>query len=125
MFCEKCGNEIKEGEKFCGKCGSTIGQGENKNTVISDVKSDNNQSSPLIKIILYIIAIIVVIMFFKCAGDIADAGSSMASIRSVGGETIAEAYYQDYGSFIKGIATVVRGIGITCGIVIGYIGKKF
>lgn len=24
MFCSKCGNEIKEGEKFCAKCGNKI-----------------------------------------------------------------------------------------------------
>ena len=22
MICKKCGNEIKDGEKFCGKCGT-------------------------------------------------------------------------------------------------------
>ncbi|MCI9177006.1 MAG: zinc ribbon domain-containing protein [Clostridia bacterium] len=24
MFCNKCGNEVKEGEKFCNKCGEKI-----------------------------------------------------------------------------------------------------
>ena len=24
MFCNKCGNEIKEGDKFCSKCGNEV-----------------------------------------------------------------------------------------------------
>ena len=24
MFCNKCGNEIKEGENFCAKCGNKV-----------------------------------------------------------------------------------------------------
>lgn len=24
MYCNKCGNKLKEGASFCGKCGSTI-----------------------------------------------------------------------------------------------------
>lgn len=31
MFCNKCGNEIKEGEKFCSKCGNKIKELEIKN----------------------------------------------------------------------------------------------
>ena len=41
MFCENCGNEIKEGEKFCGKCGKSIEQGEVKNNVSSEKKTKN------------------------------------------------------------------------------------
>ncbi len=33
MFCNKCGNEIKEGEKFCSKCGNKIKK--RKNIIIS------------------------------------------------------------------------------------------
>ena len=34
MFCNKCGNEIKEGEKFCGKCGNKIKKAKRKNIII-------------------------------------------------------------------------------------------
>lgn len=50
MFCNKCGNEIKEGEKFCGKCGNKIKKSKIKNLSIGK------------KILLIMIAI-TVIMF--------------------------------------------------------------
>lgn len=28
MFCEKCGNQVKDGDKFCGGCGSEISNNE-------------------------------------------------------------------------------------------------
>ena len=34
MICKKCGNEIKDGEKFCGKCGTkNDGQNTDKNAI--------------------------------------------------------------------------------------------
>lgn len=125
MFCEKCGNEIKEGEKFCGKCGKNIEQEEVKNDISNEKKVGSNQGAPLIRLVLYIVAIIVIIMFFNGAGTISEASDKMLSLRSVSGETVAEAYYQYYGRFLEGLAVVIRGLGITCGIIIGYIGRKF
>ena len=34
MFCNKCGNEIKEGEKFCSKCGNKVNKSRIKNLSI-------------------------------------------------------------------------------------------
>lgn len=31
MFCDKCGKEIKEGDKFCNSCGAVVGVNEKKN----------------------------------------------------------------------------------------------
>ena len=125
MLCENCGNVIKEGEKFCGKCGKSIEQGEVKNNVSNERNTESNQGAPLIRLVLYIVAIIVIIMFFNGAGTIAEASDKMLTLRSVSGETVAEAYYQYYGRFLEGLAIVIRGLGITCGIIIGYIGRKF
>lgn len=50
MYCNKCGNEIKEGEKFCGKCGN-------------ELKKSKIKSLSMGKKILLIIAVIVIIMF--------------------------------------------------------------
>ncbi len=33
MYCNKCGNEIKEGEKFCGKCGNKVKEHKDKNYI--------------------------------------------------------------------------------------------
>ena len=50
MFCNKCGNEIKEGEKFCAKCGNKIEKSKIKDLSIG-------------KRILLIMVAITIIMF--------------------------------------------------------------
>lgn len=135
MYCEKCGNELKEGEKFCAKCGASFEQEETRkeNTTENTVERakdyieknvKNNQSMQLVKLILYILAIVIVIMAFSGAGAIGEASEDMLVLRSVGGETVAEAYYQYYGRFLQGLSTMVRALGLTCGIIVGYIGRK-
>lgn len=131
MYCEKCGNEIKEGEKFCAKCGNNLEQEEIKKESTTEKAKDyvqknieNKQPIQIVKLVLYILAIVIVIMAFSSAGTIAEASNDMQNLRSVSGETIAEAYYQYYGTFLEGLATMVRALGITCGIIVGYIGRK-
>lgn len=131
MYCEKCGNEIKEGEKFCAKCGNNLEQEEIKKESTTEKAKDyvqknieNKQPIQIVKLVLYILAIVIVIMTFSSAGTIAEASNDMQNLRSVSGETIAEAYYQYYGTFLEGLATMVRALGITCGIIVGYIGRK-
>ena len=134
MYCEKCGNELKEGEKFCAKCGASFEQENKKENVTENTVErtknyieknvKNNQSIQLVKLILYILAIVIVIMAFSGAGEIGKASENMLTLRSVGGGTVAEAYYQYYGRFLKGLATMVRALGLTCGIIVGYIGRK-
>lgn len=31
MFCDKCGKEVKKGDKFCNSCGVVVGVNEKKN----------------------------------------------------------------------------------------------
>lgn len=60
MYCNQCGNEIKEGEVFCPKCGNSINQeqqvnnenqfnssNEHKDGVIGSYIKDNNIKSPM------------------------------------------------------------------------------
>ena len=50
MFCNKCGNEISEGEKFCRKCGAEAVD-TNKETINNNYNSSNeNNKKPKIKI---------------------------------------------------------------------------
>ena len=131
MYCEKCGNEIKEGEKFCAKCGNNLEQEEIKKESTTEKAKDyvqknveNKQPMQIVKLVLYILAIVIVVMAFSSAGTIAEASNDMQNLRSVSGETVAEAYYQYYGTFLEGLATMIRALGITCGIIVGYIGRK-
>ena len=131
MYCEKCGNEIKEGEKFCAKCGNNLEQEEIKKENTTEKATDyvqknveNKQPMQIVKLVLYILAIVIVVMAFSSAGTIAEASNDMQNLRSVSGETVAEAYYQYYGTFLEGLATMIRVLGITCGIIVGYIGRK-
>lgn len=57
MYCRKCGNEIKDGEKFCGKCGQEVNE-EIKNT--SSNKKKNNVWTTITVIIAVIVAIAVI-----------------------------------------------------------------
>ena len=55
MFCSKCGNEIKEGEKVCSKCGNKVKKSRIKNLSIG-------------KEVLLIMFSITVIMFIIAFG---------------------------------------------------------
>ena len=55
MFCNKCGNEIKEGEKFCAKCGNNVKKSRIKNLSIG-------------KKVLLIMFLITLIMFIFAFG---------------------------------------------------------
>ncbi len=150
MFCSKCGNELKDKEEFCGKCGNKAELKERSlekhikcKLCGKNIKEENYQKyngycnncyenkdrKPnkwliIIKIVLYIIAIIVVIMAFDGADKIGIASNEMKNLRSIGGETVAEAYYQYYGTFLSGLESVIRALGITLGVVIAYIAKR-
>lgn len=138
MYCNECGTKLTEGEKFCSNCGKKIEE-EYVNTDIKEeeIKEEAKKNSNsilnnirprklmvLIKLGLYILAVVVIIMFFNGADSIGRASYKMITLRSVSGETVAEAYYQYYGTFLSGLENVVRALGITCGVIIAYIGKK-
>lgn len=44
MFCPKCGNEIKENQKFCAKCGYKI---EGSNNDITNNIADVSEETPI------------------------------------------------------------------------------
>ena len=62
MFCNKCGNEIKEGELFCPKCGNKIGEEDtqNKNTEQEHRKKTNKK-------LTIILVVIIVLCVIACA----------------------------------------------------------
>lgn len=70
-FCNKCGNELKEGVKFCSKCGNEISNVQSNNTVaknINDLKSTepkkNKKALLIILGLILLIAVVILIVFF-------------------------------------------------------------
>lgn len=90
---------------------------------INEVKK-NNKFRLVFEIILYIVAVVIIVMTFNGTEEIESAAYRMSTLRSVDGKSVAEAYYQYYGSFLYGLATVIKAFGIALGIVVAYIGSK-
>ena len=62
MYCSKCGNEIKQGEKFCPNCGKAIKDNKNKekkDITIKNIVSKNKKVIIMVCIILLAIILIV------------------------------------------------------------------
>lgn len=60
MFCQNCGNEIKNGTDFCESCGKPFEQA----TIVAPIKKKKANSSKLFNIILGIIYLIVTFIVF-------------------------------------------------------------
>lgn len=141
-ICNKCGYEPnlnlihKKVDKQCKYCMRDITEEDyNKyggycKNCYQDANSYKNNNirqykfMVIIKLALYILAVVVVIMTFNGADTISRAGFGMRDIKSVSGKSIDEVYYQYYGTFLYGLETIIRAIGITSGVVIAYVGKK-
>ena len=52
MFCQRCGNEIKEGSRFCAKCGCSIPIDEKNSNKLSECKEKTSQKRKSGKMIL-------------------------------------------------------------------------
>ncbi|MCI1966566.1 MAG: zinc-ribbon domain-containing protein [Oscillospiraceae bacterium] len=129
MYCPKCGKEIVNGEKVCPNCGldfSTVDSDTKGAQSEVSLKSENpyDQTELMTKneqwkkvfnaklLIFCVLALITIIMSFMAASNISDGGYQIMQIKSVGGQTLEEAYYQQLGSIYAGYAIFVR----TCGI---------
>ena len=123
--CKSCVRDITDEEYnkykgYCSGCYKEIERNKKYNNKGSNVKSFN----VILKIVVYILAIVIVSMFFYVVYSIGNAAKSMSNLRSVSGETVAEAYYQYYGKFLYGLETVIQALGIGLGVIIAYIAKK-
>ena len=121
MKCAYCGHKLDEEAKVCSECGAKISEDNSENLK----KIDSSSYIILVKIILFVIAIAVVVIFFQGADHIESAAADMLNLRSVVGTSVNEAYYQYYGSFLSGLSDVIRGLGLTCGAIVLYISKRF
>lgn len=133
MFCPKCSTEIDSSSKTCPQCGVEIPSAPSP---IVDTPKYASAPTPSItpstapkthaslKIVYFILAAIVLLFAFSAASSISSAGLNIASIESVGGKTLEEAYYQYSGELYLGYATMVRTTGIFFAAVLAYLGIK-
>lgn len=118
-FCKKCGNEIEEGKSFCPECEEK----ENKKSNIQKITDfcvaaykkcegeiDNRFYLIFHKAIFTFFAIILFIIASHILNKLKKYGLVIASIRSVGGETLQEAYYQHVGYVFIYLAGLLKCI---------------
>lgn len=130
MFCPKCGITIEEGEAVCPNCGlDTAIVNQNPNSVVThSVTNSVTLNAKLInkniRFIYFGLAAVVLIMFFIAASNIVAGGNEIMQIRSVGGKTLEEAYYNELGSIYVGYAMISRALGIFFASVLVWLGLK-
>jgi|GEM_PF-3275164 len=71
----------------------------------------------------YVIAIIILALVFNGTATMVENAERMEILRSQGGTSVAEAYYQMHGSVLIGQATVFRGLGVAFAATIIYLGE--
>ena len=81
MFCDKCGNELKEGAKFCDKCGAKTGTSATR-------KSHKFVILAIIAIVV-VIALVIIILVKKAGKDEPNFGET-EPVASVDSETISD-----------------------------------
>ena len=129
MYCPKCGKEIADNSMTCPFCGfdfstvdSDINKSESEVSFASEIPQDQTKlqaQSKQVKrvfnaklLVFCVLALIIVIMSFMAASNISNGGYQIMQIKSVGGQTLEEAYYQQLGSIYSGYAMFVRACGI-------------
>lgn len=113
MICSKCSNNIDDDSLFCSFCGSTVKR-DTEVKVSKDINTKTSNTNGGIFLGLgIIIAIVGCVLFFISAQQISEAAESIIEIRSVSGDSIAEAYYQGIGKALKGFAMFCRALGIS------------
>lgn len=134
MYCSKCQKEFDDDSVFCPICGSALEKTYDlhqetahpqapaySNRPVASIAKKSNSLSLIAFIlsgVVLLLAIISTIMMFIGAAD-------MSTLSSIGGESLAEYYYQDHGLIYKGLSLFIFALGIFCSGVLSYIGMKF
>ncbi len=69
MFCNKCGNKLKDKEKFCGKCGNKISENI-KNQKVQDKKHRSKLMLVVVVCIVVLVIISIGVLIFNRSKDI-------------------------------------------------------
>ena len=132
MFCPKCGTNVGDEMDVCSNCGldfSTIKKEDKSNTevTVSANVSQSTQTSSgnmFIRVIYFGLAAVVLVLFFMAANSIAEGGSEIMQIQSVGGKTLEEAYYAELGMIYSGYAMIARAVGVFFASVLAWFGLR-
>ena len=135
MFCPKCGTAFEDGSLKCEKCGYEIVNApepvdHSEPPVPNSAPLDEKKPKASLKrfsvpqIVLFVMAALILIISLYAAGRVVSGGMSIGSIESVGGRTLAEAYYQDLGTVYAGYAAAIRAMGFFFASVLAYLGYK-
>ena len=132
MYCLKCGKELKDGSACCDSCGAQIPAKSNSSdvisqsnpTIINQESRHTDSKTKTIRIVFLSLAVIVFVLAFISAGFVSSGGRDIASIQSVGGKTLEEAYYQYSGAVYSGYAMFIRIAGVFFSAVLAYFGIR-
>lgn len=150
VYCRKCGEQLEDQAKFCGKCGTTIApetdsfvdsQAEikehEKNGLSQDTKNQNaeekkpevliindNQDSGGLRTPLICGAIGVAILTIIAFVYIILGSNEIKDIRSVGGQTMEEAYYAEIGKVYTGLGYFVLLVGGSLTYILSWMASK-
>jgi ribosomal protein S27AE len=140
--CPKCGSQLppqfSTGRVVCGKCGWT---NQPKNVLAQSVEKTSEEfvssstAAPIstsqkfidtgamkktVGIGVIVLGVVSSISFFSAASQLRNSGEELTQLRSKGGESVAEAYYQEIGRYGLAYSSLVYGLGwgilaVSCG----------
>lgn len=118
-YCSKCGKEISEADEFCPNCGGMANKPES--TPVSGVVLNKTN---IISIVCFVMAGLILIISLIACIKISGGAHELSVMRSVAGDTIAEAYYNECGAVYGGLAMFVMAFGLFASSIISYLGYK-
>lgn len=122
MFCPKCGGKLASFDEECGSCGNKMATAPSTSSRSSSASTSSDYGPN--KIMGYTLAVIVFLFTFYAAHSISEAGTAISQIKSVGGQTMEEAYYFELGGVYAGFAHMARATGVFFSSVIVLISNK-
>ena len=100
MFCPKCGKALDADSSICDLCGYFISEHVNMKAEDNHLAVEGNnirhtpKYSKYIRFAYFTLSIVILVISFIAANDVAKGGLDISGIQSVGGKTLEEAFYQ-------------------------------
>ncbi|MGN0171991.1 MAG: hypothetical protein ACI39E_04315 [Acutalibacteraceae bacterium] len=133
-YCVNCGKESPDETVCCPNCGQKmVGQAQPSegaaapfvmNTPAAAFQPATKQSTNIMAIIWFIVAGLVLLLCLIGGFMIMGGAGEMATLRSIGGESVAEYFYQYSGAVNKGFALLTIAFGIFGGGLFARFGFK-